>query len=176
MVCVGLVSSSLYPNEHPSGHTYNVYPQPNNPAIDLYMHMWNWKEFYETHLLGKKLKPDDYIFPSLGVNGLVAHPHIPVSSDIVQKRINEWAAAAGITGAGHFTQYFTVPHLFLQESSHSSGIPVESCVFLWNSCVFLWNSCVFLWNSCVFLWNSCVFMCIPGEFHRNETGYEKNKV
>ena len=24
-------------------------------------------------------------------------------------------------------QYFTVPHLFLQESGHSSGIPVESC-------------------------------------------------
>jgi len=67
--------------------------------------MWNWKEFYETRLLGRKLKPDDYIFPSLGVNGLVAHPHIPVSSDIVQKRINEWAAAAGITGAGHFTTH-----------------------------------------------------------------------
>ena len=24
------------------------------------------------------------------------------------------------------SQYFTVPHLFLQESSHSSGIPLES--------------------------------------------------
>ena len=96
----------VYSNERgPSGHTYNVYPQPNNPAIDLYMHMWNWKEFYETRLLGRKLKPDDYIFPSLGVNGLVAHPHIPVSSDIVQKRINKWAAAAGITGAGHFTTH-----------------------------------------------------------------------
>jgi integrase len=106
-VCFGLVSSGLYSNERggPSGHTYNVYPRPNNPAIDLYTHMWNWKEFYETHLLGRKLKPDDYIFPSLGANGLVAHPHIPISSDIVQKRINEWAAAAGITGAGHFTTH-----------------------------------------------------------------------
>ena len=105
MVCVGPVSSGLYSNKHPPGHTYNIYPQPNNPAINLYTHMWNWKEFYETRLLGRKLKPDDYIFPSLGVNGLVAHPHIPVSSDIVQKRINEWAAAAGITGAGHFTTH-----------------------------------------------------------------------
>ena len=26
-----------------------------------------------------------------------------------------------------YFQYFTVPHLFLQESGHSSGIPVESC-------------------------------------------------
>ena len=105
MVCVGPVSSGLYSNKHPPGHTYNVYPQPNNPAINLYTHMWNWKEFYETRLLGRKLKPDDYIFPSLGVNGLVAHPHIPASSDIIQKRINEWAAAAGITGAGHFTTH-----------------------------------------------------------------------
>ena len=33
-------------------------------------------------------------------------------------------------------QYFTVPHLFLQESGHSSGIPVESIgiplEFHWN--------------------------------------------
>ena len=40
-----------------------------------------------------------------------------------RKAVNE-------VGAGHQDkrkmQYFTVPHLFLQESSHSSGIPVES--------------------------------------------------
>ena len=30
---------------------------------------------------------------------------------------------------GVFSQYFTVPHLFLQKSSHSSGIPAEFC---WN--------------------------------------------
>jgi len=85
-----------------TGHTYNVYPQPNNPAIDLYTHIWKWKEFYETRLLGRKLQPDDYIFPSFGVNGLVAHPHVPISSDLIQKRINEWTAVAGIRGAGHF--------------------------------------------------------------------------
>ena len=31
-------------------------------------------------------------------------------------------------------QYFTVPHLFLQESSHSSGIPVESTGILVECC------------------------------------------
>lgn len=107
-VCVCFVSSCIHSNnanEPLPGHTYNVYAQPKNPAIDLYTHMWNWKEFYETRLLGRKLEPNDYIFPSLGVNGLVAHPHIPVSSDIVKKMINEWAAAAGISGAGHFTTH-----------------------------------------------------------------------
>ncbi|KIJ90531.1 hypothetical protein K443DRAFT_116463, partial [Laccaria amethystina LaAM-08-1] len=52
------------------------------------------------------------------------------------------------------SQYFTVPHLFLQESIHSSGIPVESCrnpvipvEFHWIPQEFLRNSTGFHWNS-----------------------------
>ncbi|EDQ98612.1 uncharacterized protein LACBIDRAFT_335810 [Laccaria bicolor S238N-H82] len=36
-------------------------------------------------------------------------------------------------------QYFTVPHLFLQESSHSTGIPVESTGICRNSRGIQWN-------------------------------------
>jgi len=39
-------------------------------------------------------------------------------------------------------QYFTVPHLFLQESYHSSGIPVESTGIYRNDRIpleFHWN-------------------------------------
>ena len=47
------------------------------------------------------------------------------------------------------TQYFTVPHLFLQESGHSSGIPVESTGIPVES---------------------CRNPLIPVEFHWNKTG------
>jgi len=53
---------------------YNIHPQLKTPAIDMYMHMLRWKEFYETHLLKCKLQPDDYIFPTLGTNGILVHP------------------------------------------------------------------------------------------------------
>lgn len=105
MVCAKCLVELWGAQSSHTGHTYNVYPQPNNPAIDLYTHIWKWKEFYETRLLGRKLQPDEFIFPSFGVNGLVAHPHVPITSDLIQKRINEWTAAAGIRGAGHFTTH-----------------------------------------------------------------------
>ena len=44
-------------------------------------------------------------------------------------------------------QYFTVPHLFLQESGHSSGIPVESTGILVESCRNPLIPVEFCWNS-----------------------------
>ena len=51
-------------------------------------------------------------------------------------------------------QYFTVPHLFLQESSHSSGIPLESSR----------NPVI----PVEFHWNPQEFTGIPQEFHWNQ--------
>jgi len=69
------------------------------------MHMLRWKEFYETHLLKRKLQPDDYIFPTLGANGILVHPEQLITGPVIQKKINQMAAAAGISGAKHFTTH-----------------------------------------------------------------------
>ena len=69
----------------------------------MYSLMLDWLDCYE-RLLGRLLQPDDYIFPSFSVNGII-QPHRPVTSDMVQKKINEMALSAGITGAGHFTTH-----------------------------------------------------------------------
>ena len=57
------------------------------------------------------------------------------------------------------TQYFTVPHLFLQESGHSSRIPVESTGI-----------------PVEFQWNPQESTGIPLEFHWNKTGIKQTKV
>ena len=51
-------------------------------------------------------------------------------------------------------QYFTVPHLFLQESGHSSGIPVESTGILRNSSGILQESSHSSGILLEFHWNS----------------------
>lgn len=54
-----------------------------------------WISFYETHLLKRKLGPDEYIFPFLSSKGTVDASR-PISHDLVQKYINEFAQGAGI--------------------------------------------------------------------------------
>ena len=76
-----------------------------------------WKEF-ETIVLRKPGKMD-YMIPN-------AYQPIALL-DVITKVLSACVKE---------TQYFTVPHLFLQESSHSSRIPVESIgiplEFHWN--------------------------------------------
>jgi integrase len=92
-------------NLHFAGHTYNIYPQPTTPAIDMHMHMIAWLDFYSNFLLKRPLQPDDYIFPTIGANGVSVHPDRPLSSDMVQKKILETATKAGIKGAEKFTTH-----------------------------------------------------------------------
>ena len=66
-------------------------------------------------------------------------------------------------------QYFTVPHLFLQESGHSSGIPVESTGIPVESCR---NPLI----PVEFQWNPQESTGIPLEFHWNKTGIQQAKV
>jgi hypothetical protein len=70
----------------------------------MYGRMLDWLDFYETYLLGRKLQPKDYIFPSISVNGR-AEPHHPISSTIVQKTINDMSNAATLPGAGYYTTH-----------------------------------------------------------------------
>ncbi|KZT23167.1 hypothetical protein NEOLEDRAFT_1070129, partial [Neolentinus lepideus HHB14362 ss-1] len=85
------------------GHNYKIYPMVDTPAIDLYTNMLNWLDFYEL-LLSRPLQPDDYIFPFIGPDCKV-HPHRALSSDLVQKELNDFACLAKLRGAGSFTTH-----------------------------------------------------------------------
>ena len=51
------------------------------------------------------LRPNDYMFPTLGMNGILVHPERPIMGPVIQKKINKTAEAAGISGATHFTTH-----------------------------------------------------------------------
>ncbi|EAU89590.2 hypothetical protein CC1G_02479 [Coprinopsis cinerea okayama7 len=87
-----------------NGHTYNIYPKPYTPAVDMYQRLLDWKNFYESELLGRPLEPDDYIFPTIGAN-LAVHPDDPLTSDAVQKKLNKFTQGAGL-GTGYTTHCF----------------------------------------------------------------------
>ena len=80
-----------------------MYGQPDTPSIDAYEHLLTWLDFYEL-LLGRELQPDDYIFPSTSIKGTIDPSH-PITSDMVQKMITQFAKAAGIPGAKYFTTH-----------------------------------------------------------------------
>ncbi|KAF8801213.1 hypothetical protein BYT27DRAFT_7226962 [Phlegmacium glaucopus] len=88
-----------------NGHTYNIYAQPKTPAIDMYVHMLKWLDFYETHLLRRPLRANDYLFPTIGANGTSTHPDRGITSDVARSKIVETAEKAGIRGANEFTTH-----------------------------------------------------------------------
>ncbi|KAF8807158.1 hypothetical protein BYT27DRAFT_7023257, partial [Phlegmacium glaucopus] len=87
-----------------TGHLYNIYPQMNTPAIDMYTNVLDWLDFYETYLLQWPLQPSDHIFPAIGANGTSVHPNRPMTADVIQKK-TEMATKAGIDGAEYFTTH-----------------------------------------------------------------------
>jgi hypothetical protein len=74
-------------------------------------HLWEFGDCRSVLVIANNEKPTDHIIFSTD-KGLTCQ---------VYKFMEEEMNIQSIV------QYFTVPHLFLQESSHSSGIPVESC-------------------------------------------------
>ncbi|KAJ7934910.1 hypothetical protein B0H13DRAFT_1854899 [Mycena leptocephala] len=94
-----LVSTEL------AGNNYRIYPQPDKPAVCVYTHLTTWLNYYQTHLLGRKLEPEDYLFPVMsgGKNNTVNV--YPRKNMTAQKRINAMAAEADIPGAGRFTAH-----------------------------------------------------------------------
>ncbi|KAF5320608.1 hypothetical protein D9611_013750 [Ephemerocybe angulata] len=87
------------------GHFYNIYEQPHTPAIDLYHHMNQWKEFYETHVLRRPLQDEDYMFPTINFTTLNANADTPITRQAVQKMISEFATAAGLSKADKYTTH-----------------------------------------------------------------------
>ncbi|KAF8513429.1 hypothetical protein BU17DRAFT_68803 [Hysterangium stoloniferum] len=51
--------------QYGQGHIYEIYPQPELPAADLYYHMKVWINYLETHVYGRALQDEDYLFPSI---------------------------------------------------------------------------------------------------------------
>ncbi|THU80443.1 hypothetical protein K435DRAFT_874378 [Dendrothele bispora CBS 962.96] len=88
-----------------NGHLYRLYPQPETPEIDAKERLQAWKSHYEKHLLCRDLGDDDYLFPSVGSNGISVQFAIPISADSYQRKVNEFAAAAGLPGAGKYTTH-----------------------------------------------------------------------
>ncbi|KAG1901248.1 uncharacterized protein F5891DRAFT_1144993 [Suillus fuscotomentosus] len=85
---------------------YKLYPQPDLPGCDCFFWLLLWLTFLEVAHYGRKLEPEDYIFPAIGANGIV-HCGEPISHDTVQAWIDEATTEAGIPrGAGdNFTTH-----------------------------------------------------------------------
>ncbi|KAF8529568.1 hypothetical protein BU17DRAFT_36594, partial [Hysterangium stoloniferum] len=77
------------------GHIYEIYPQPELPSVDMDQHMRNWISFLESHVYGRILQSEDFLFPSVGSSGIV-QPGSAMSHDVVQKWIKEFCTGAGI--------------------------------------------------------------------------------
>ncbi|KAG1906357.1 uncharacterized protein F5891DRAFT_1138182 [Suillus fuscotomentosus] len=74
---------------------YKLYPQPDLPGCDCFFWLLLWLTFLEVAHYGRKLEPEDYIFPAIGANGIV-HCGEPISHDTVQAWIDEATTEAGI--------------------------------------------------------------------------------
>ncbi|KAJ7620669.1 hypothetical protein B0H17DRAFT_1164583 [Mycena rosella] len=73
---------------------YDIYEQKDTPEICMFTHVMAWRKVYRQRL-DREFEPDDYIFPYIAPNGVI-HPKKPMSHDLVQDYINEFAAGASI--------------------------------------------------------------------------------
>ncbi|KAJ3527042.1 hypothetical protein NMY22_g9926 [Coprinellus aureogranulatus] len=78
------------------GHIYNIYKQQDKPAIDLYENLTKWKTAYETHIIGRAVQPEDYVFPNINFTNLTAHPDVSITRQAVGNMIKEMAEGAGL--------------------------------------------------------------------------------
>lgn len=66
--------------------------------------MKRWISCLES-IYGESLKPDDYLFPTLGQNGTLQRG-LPITHDTIQSWISEFAHLSGISlGVGQFTTH-----------------------------------------------------------------------
>ncbi|KAJ7795219.1 hypothetical protein B0H14DRAFT_2532529 [Mycena olivaceomarginata] len=73
---------------------YDIYEQKDTPEICMYTHFMRWRAVYRQRL-GRDFEADDYAFPYIAPNGII-HSKRPMSHDLVQEYINEFAQGAGI--------------------------------------------------------------------------------
>ncbi|KAJ7508230.1 hypothetical protein B0H11DRAFT_2169261 [Mycena galericulata] len=62
---------------------YNIYSQPDLPALDMHKYLLLWIPFYEL-CLGRKLEDDDFIFPYIAANGTI-HPKREMTLQIFRR-------------------------------------------------------------------------------------------
>ncbi|KAJ7931844.1 hypothetical protein B0H13DRAFT_1857499 [Mycena leptocephala] len=70
------------------GNHYDIYEQKDTPEICIYTHFMRWRVVYRQRL-GRDFEPD--AFPYIAPNGVI-HPKKPLSHDLVQEYINEFAS------------------------------------------------------------------------------------
>ncbi|KAJ6480027.1 hypothetical protein C8R47DRAFT_1186705 [Mycena vitilis] len=73
---------------------YNIYPQPDLPALDMHNFLLIWLPFYEL-CIGRKLLPTDYIFPYISSNGVI-HPDREMTIQMCQDLITDFTEGAGL--------------------------------------------------------------------------------
>ncbi|KAK7696317.1 hypothetical protein QCA50_000971 [Cerrena zonata] len=78
------------------GRMYEVYDQKDTPAMDMRFYMQQWLRFLEDELLKRPLTDEEYIFPTIGQNGLV-HTYQCIDHNAFQARLNMFAANTGLT-------------------------------------------------------------------------------
>ncbi|KAK7007106.1 ribonuclease H-like domain-containing protein [Favolaschia claudopus] len=77
---------------------FKICAQSGLPACDSFSWMTRWVKYLEEEIYQRPLKPEDYIFPATGANGIVqTGEHI--SHDDVQKWITEFASGADLPRA-----------------------------------------------------------------------------
>lgn len=83
------------------GHHYNIYPDPDNPAIDAYHHLLNWKNWYEQKLMkGSTILSSHPIFPQISLATDLISPTAMMSTENVQKMIDVFTEGAGLCRGG----------------------------------------------------------------------------
>jgi integrase len=78
------------------GHTYHIFDQPHLPAANAFYYLPLWIQYYEKFFKNGPLDPEDYIFPTISAIGTL-QPHLPMTTDNVQKLINMFAANSGVS-------------------------------------------------------------------------------
>lgn len=87
-----------------AGQIYEIYKQDID-AADMYTHLQRWKQFLEKLLSRKLAGQDEFIFPTIGSNGVV-YPKQMMSYDTVQEYINQFQDKAGLTSGKLTTHSF----------------------------------------------------------------------
>ena len=77
------------------GRFYDIYDQKLTPAIDMRSHVHRWLHFLEEILLRRPLTEDEFIFPTIGRNGMI-YTSKAIDHTAFQTQLNHFTRCAGI--------------------------------------------------------------------------------
>ena len=104
----------LYPNLTAANH-YQIFPRPDLTSCDAFFWLLTWIRWVEYVHLGRPMADEDFVFPAVGANGVI-QPGELLTSDSVQKMLNEAAAGSGIEGkySTHCFRWGGAQHWFIR--------------------------------------------------------------